>query len=157
MPPVDRPSVYERSTWGVYLTSATMLVRTVYKVRQTVYESAQVFTQKPVYESAQVFTQKHWKRSFTLSLPGVECTVALLLLISSISLTTELRPFQSCRLSRQNGAWSIRDTTLQGQPTRGEPKRSGRASRIQPNRQAKLPVCAVQWAGFHTSTPSLHL
>ena len=26
-----------------------------------------------------------------------------------------------------------------------EPKRSGRASRLQPNRQAKLPVCAVQW------------
>ena len=46
-----------------------------------------------------------------------------------------------------------RDTTLQGLPTRCEPKRSGRASRLQPNRQAKLPVCAVLW-GFHTSTPS---
>ena len=49
-----------------YLTSATMLVRTVYKVRQA------------VYESAQVFTQKHWKRSFTLSLSGAESTVSLL-------------------------------------------------------------------------------
>ena len=77
------------------------LVRIVYKVRQA------------VYESAQVFTQKHWKLSFTLSLPGAECTVALFSLISSISLTTELRPFQSCGLSGQNGAWSIRDTTLQ--------------------------------------------
>ena len=36
-----------------------------------------------------------------------------------------------------------RDTTLHGLPTRCEPKRSGRASRLQPNRQAKLPVCAV--------------
>ena len=43
-----------------------MLVRTVYKVRQA------------VYESAQVFTHKHRKRSFTLSISGAESTVALL-------------------------------------------------------------------------------
>ena len=55
------------------------LLRTVYKVKQA------------VYESAQVFTQKHWKRSFTLSLSGVESTVA------SLSLDP-LRSFQSCRL-----------------------------------------------------------
>ena len=35
--------------------------------------------------------------------------------------------------------WLTRDTTLQGLPTRCEPKRSGRANRLQPNRQAKLP------------------
>ena len=50
---------------------------------------------------------------------------------------------------------SSRDTTLQGLPTRCEPKRSGCASGLQPNRQAKLPVCAVQW-GFRISTPSFH-
>ena len=57
--------------------------------------------------------------------------------------------------------WDVEpETTLQELPTRCEPKRSGRASRLQPNRQAKLPVCAVQWPaieGFiHLHRHSIH-
>ena len=51
----------------------------------------------------------------------------------------------STRFGRQRGVLWARDTTLQGLPTRCGLKRSGRASRLQSNRQAKLPVCAVPW------------
>ena len=67
MPPVVRLSLSERWTWGVYVNCATILVRSVYNVRQAPDESTQVVTQTT-----------DWKRSFTLSLSGVEPTVVLL-------------------------------------------------------------------------------
>ena len=50
---------------------------------------------------------------FTLSHQELNARYLCFHLISSISLTTELRPFQSCRLSGQNGAWLIKTSTRQ--------------------------------------------
>ena len=83
--------------------------------------------------------------------PAQDDSLLLLLLLFIQVYVSKLkagRKMENKKYSQKGGSGvpvlPTRDTTLQGPPTRCEPKRSGRASRLQPNRHAKLPVCAVQ-------------